>query len=174
MAANSTPPLFVNSQVVSLPPVGILNLLCLVCIIFVCCLHLNMFTWNLHSINFSFNFFSLTLKWIFICLLFPSFKLLQTTLSLLLPLSHWGLQALKNALFVGLEFSYNSFWQIFIQDVLVVFLSWGSLLKVFHLVVLQICCAGYVQMYVVVYFLHSLKILFQYILTLALFLSVFL
>ena len=30
---NSTPPCFVNSQLVSLPPVGILNLLCLICII---------------------------------------------------------------------------------------------------------------------------------------------
>ena len=47
-------------------------------------------------------------------------------MSLLLLLSHWGLQALKNAQFVGLEFSYNHFWQIFIRDVLVVFLSRGS------------------------------------------------
>ena len=35
VAPNSTPPRFVNSQLVSLPPVGILNLLCLICIIFV-------------------------------------------------------------------------------------------------------------------------------------------
>ena len=40
VAPNSTPPRFVNSQLVSLPPVGILNLLCLICIIFVCYAHL--------------------------------------------------------------------------------------------------------------------------------------
>ena len=57
----------------------------------------------------------------------PSFKFIQTTLSLLLLLSRWALWALKNAQFVGLEFSYISFWQIFIQDVLIVFLSHGSL-----------------------------------------------
>ena len=48
---NSTPPRLVNSQLVSLPPVGILNLLCLICIIFVCYAHLNIFTWNLRDIN---------------------------------------------------------------------------------------------------------------------------
>ena len=34
VALNSTPPCNVNSKLVSLPPVGILNLLCLICIIF--------------------------------------------------------------------------------------------------------------------------------------------
>ena len=34
VAPNSTPTRCVNSQLVSLPPVGILNLLCLICIIF--------------------------------------------------------------------------------------------------------------------------------------------
>ena len=50
-------------------------------------------------------------------------------MSLLPLLSRWGLQALKNAQFAGLEFSYNNFWQIFIRDVLAaaVFLSRGSL-----------------------------------------------
>ena len=43
VAPNSTPPRCVNSQLVSLPPVGILNLLCLICIIFVCYAHLNIF-----------------------------------------------------------------------------------------------------------------------------------
>ena len=38
VAPNSTPPRLVNSQLVSLPPVGILNLLCLICIIFVKCI----------------------------------------------------------------------------------------------------------------------------------------
>ena len=51
VAPNSTPPRCVNSQLVSLPPVGILNLLCLICIIFVCYAHLNIFTWNLRDIN---------------------------------------------------------------------------------------------------------------------------
>ena len=51
VAPNSTPPRLVNSQLVSLPPVGILNLLCLICIIFVCYAHLNIFTWNLRDIN---------------------------------------------------------------------------------------------------------------------------
>ena len=35
VAPNSVPPRLVNSQLVSLPPVGILNLLCLICIVFV-------------------------------------------------------------------------------------------------------------------------------------------
>ena len=35
VASNSTPPRLVNSQLVSLLPVGILNLLCLICITFV-------------------------------------------------------------------------------------------------------------------------------------------
>ena len=51
VAPNSTPPRCVNSQLVSLPPVGILTLLCLICIIFVCYAHLNIFTWNLRDIN---------------------------------------------------------------------------------------------------------------------------
>ena len=52
VAPNSTPPRLVNSQLVSLPPVGILNLqLCLICITFVCYAHLNIFTWNLRDIN---------------------------------------------------------------------------------------------------------------------------
>ena len=51
VAPNSTPPRLVNSQLVSLPPVGILNLLCLICIIFVCYGHLNIFTWNLRDID---------------------------------------------------------------------------------------------------------------------------
>ena len=51
MAPNSTPPCCVNSQLVSLPPVGILNLLCLICISFVCYAHLNIFTWNSRDIN---------------------------------------------------------------------------------------------------------------------------
>ena len=51
VAPNSTPPCLVNSQLVSLPPVGILNLLCLICIVFVCNVHLIIFTWNLHDIN---------------------------------------------------------------------------------------------------------------------------
>ena len=44
VAPNSTPPHCVNSQLVSLPPVGIYNLLCLICITFVCYAHLNIFT----------------------------------------------------------------------------------------------------------------------------------
>ena len=51
VAPNSTPPRLVNSQLVCLPPVGILNLLCLICMIFVCYAHLNIFTWNLCDIN---------------------------------------------------------------------------------------------------------------------------
>ena len=51
VALNSTPPRFVNSQLVSLPPVGVLNLLCLICISFVCYAHLIIFTWNLRDIN---------------------------------------------------------------------------------------------------------------------------
>ena len=51
VAPNSNSPRCVNSQLVSLPPVGILNLLCLICTIFVCYAHLNIFTWNLRDIN---------------------------------------------------------------------------------------------------------------------------
>ena len=51
VAPNSTPPRLVNSQLVSLPPVGILDLLCLISLIFVCYAHLNIFTWNLRDIN---------------------------------------------------------------------------------------------------------------------------
>ena len=51
MALNSTPPRCVNGQLVSLPPVGILNLLCLICTIFVCYAHFKIFTWNLRDIN---------------------------------------------------------------------------------------------------------------------------
>ena len=52
-APNSTPRRLVNRQLVSLPPVGILNLLCLICIVFVCNAHLIIFTWNLRDINVS-------------------------------------------------------------------------------------------------------------------------
>ena len=51
VAPNSTPPFLVNSQLVSLPPVGIVTLLCLICIVFVCNVHLIIFTWNLRDIN---------------------------------------------------------------------------------------------------------------------------
>ena len=51
VAPNSNSPRCVNSQLVSLPPVGILNLLCLICTIFVCYTRLNIFTWNLRDIN---------------------------------------------------------------------------------------------------------------------------
>ena len=56
MAPNSTPPRLVNSQLVSLPPVGILNLLCLICIVFVCNAHLIIFTWNLRGINVNYYY----------------------------------------------------------------------------------------------------------------------
>ena len=56
VAPNSTPPRLVNSQLVSLPPVEILNLLCLICIIFVCYAHLNIFTWNLRDINVYYHY----------------------------------------------------------------------------------------------------------------------
>ena len=51
VAPNSTPPRLVNNQLVSLPAVGILTLLCLICIIFVCNAHIIIFTWNLRDIN---------------------------------------------------------------------------------------------------------------------------
>ena len=51
MAPNSTSPRCVNSQLVSLPLVGILNLLCLIWMIHVCYAHLNILTWNLRDIN---------------------------------------------------------------------------------------------------------------------------
>ena len=58
MAPNSTSLRCVNSQLVSLPPVGNLNLLCLICIIFVCYTHLNIFTWNLRDTSFYYcNYF---------------------------------------------------------------------------------------------------------------------
>ena len=57
VAPNSTPPRCVNSQLVSLPPVGILNLLCLICIVFVCYAHLNISTWNLRDINVYYYYF---------------------------------------------------------------------------------------------------------------------
>ena len=53
MAPNSTP----LRCVVSLPPVGILNLLCSICIVFVCYAHLNIFTWNLRDINVYYYYF---------------------------------------------------------------------------------------------------------------------
>ena len=56
VAPNSTPPRFVNSQLVKLPPIGILNLLCLICIIFVCYAHLIIFTWNLRDINVNYYY----------------------------------------------------------------------------------------------------------------------
>ena len=57
VALNSTPPRLVNSQLVSLPPVGILNLLCLICIVFVCNAHLIIFTWNLRDINVNYYYY---------------------------------------------------------------------------------------------------------------------
>ena len=51
VAPNAASPRCVNSQLVSLPLVGILNLSCLIYIIFVCNAHLSIFTWNLHHIN---------------------------------------------------------------------------------------------------------------------------
>ena len=62
MAPNSTPPRLVNSQLVSLPPVGILNLLCLICIVFVCNVHLIIRTWNLRDINVHYLFNYLFIK----------------------------------------------------------------------------------------------------------------
>ena len=64
VAPNSAPPRCVNSQLVSLPPVGILNLLCLICTIFVCYAHLNIFTWNLRDINVYYLFIYL---FIYLC-----------------------------------------------------------------------------------------------------------
>ena len=57
VAPNSYSPRCVNSQLVRLPPVGILNLLCLICIVFVCYAHLNIFTWNLRDINVYYYYF---------------------------------------------------------------------------------------------------------------------
>ena len=54
VAPNSAPPHLVNSQLVSFPPVGILNLLCLTCIVIVCNAHLIIFTWNLCDINLNY------------------------------------------------------------------------------------------------------------------------
>ena len=60
VAPNSTPPRLVNSQLVSLPPVGILNL-CLICIVFVCNAHLIIFKWNLGDITVNYLFIYLLL-----------------------------------------------------------------------------------------------------------------
>ena len=57
VAPNSSPPRFVNSQLLSLPPVGILNLLCSICIIFVCYVHFIIFTWILRKINVYYCFY---------------------------------------------------------------------------------------------------------------------
>ena len=57
VALNSTPPRLVNSQLVSLLPVGILNLLCLICIIFDCNTHLIIFTWNLRDVNVNYYYY---------------------------------------------------------------------------------------------------------------------
>ena len=51
VALNSSPPRFVNNQLVSLPPVGSLNLLCLICIMLVCYAHLIIFTWYVNVIK---------------------------------------------------------------------------------------------------------------------------
>ena len=59
VAPNSTPPRLVNSQLVSLPPVGILTLLCFICIVFVCNAHLIIFTWNLRDINVNYYYYLL-------------------------------------------------------------------------------------------------------------------
>ena len=56
VAPTSTPPLCVNSQLVTLPPIRILNLLCLICILFVCYAHLIVFTWYLRDINFNYYY----------------------------------------------------------------------------------------------------------------------
>ena len=72
VAPNSTPPRLVNNQLVSFPPVGILNLLCLICIIFVCYAHLNIFTWNLRDVNvyYYYYYYYLITVSIFYCTLF--------------------------------------------------------------------------------------------------------
>ena len=54
VAPNSALPDLVNSQLVSLPSVGILNSLCLTRIVFVCNAHLIKFTWNLRDINLNY------------------------------------------------------------------------------------------------------------------------
>ena len=64
-APNSISPRCVNSQLVSLPPVGILNLLCLICIIFVCYAHLNIFKWNLRDINVYYYYYYCAIHQIF-------------------------------------------------------------------------------------------------------------
>ena len=58
---NLTPPCLVNSQLVSLPPVGSLKLLCLIFIIFVCYAHLIIFTRNLCDINVNYYYLLLLL-----------------------------------------------------------------------------------------------------------------
>ena len=82
VAPNSTPPRLVNSQLVSLPPVGILNLLCLICITFVCCAHLNIFKWNLRDINVYYYYYYYfrgdVLQFIFIQRMSSIYKKLKT------------------------------------------------------------------------------------------------
>ena len=56
VAPNSTPPRLVNSRLVSLPPVGILNLLSLIFIVFLCNAHFIIFTWNLRGITVNYLF----------------------------------------------------------------------------------------------------------------------
>ena len=82
VAPNSTPPRLVNSQLVSLPPVGILNLLCLICITFVCYAHLNIFKWNLRDINVYYYYYYYfrgdVLQFIFIQRMSSIYKKLKT------------------------------------------------------------------------------------------------
>ena len=57
VAPNSALPDLVNSQLVSLPSVVILTLLCLICIVFLCNAHLIIFTWNLRDINVNYYYY---------------------------------------------------------------------------------------------------------------------
>ena len=57
VAPNSTLPRLVNSQLVSLPPVGILNMLCLICIMYICNAHLIIFIWNLRDKNVNYYYY---------------------------------------------------------------------------------------------------------------------
>ena len=61
VAPNPTPPHLANSQLVSLPPVETLNLLCLICITLVCYVHLIIFTWNFCNINVIHYYFQNTI-----------------------------------------------------------------------------------------------------------------
>lgn len=61
VAPDSTPLHFV--KLVSLPPVGFLNWLCLIWIAFVCYAHLIIFTWNLCNINVNFFLFFQLVRW---------------------------------------------------------------------------------------------------------------